>query len=87
MSDHDTDLHSFLRERLGDQDLDPEQAEALAGELAERAELWRHLVRHSDQERIYTELYRDHHLDVVALVLDDRRGDGNRLVEDLFNDL
>jgi len=64
MSDHDTDLHGFLRERLGDHDLDPEQAEALAGELAERAELWQHLVRHSDQERIYTELYRDHHLDV-----------------------
>jgi hypothetical protein len=34
MSDHDTDLHGFFRERLGDHDLDPEQAEALAAELA-----------------------------------------------------
>jgi hypothetical protein len=64
MSDHDTDLHGFFRERLGDHDLDPAQAEALADELAARAELWQHLVRHSDEERIYTELYRDHHLDV-----------------------
>ena len=29
----------------------------MPAELAERAELWQHLVRHSDEERIYTELY------------------------------
>ena len=57
-------LHGFIEDCLDGSDLAPEQAERLAAELAGRPELWRHHVRHSDDERIYTSLYRDHHLDV-----------------------
>jgi hypothetical protein len=57
-------LHGFIEDCLDGSDLAPEQAERLAAELAGRPELWRHHVRHSDDQRIYTSLYRDHHLDV-----------------------
>jgi len=64
MSDHHVGIVQFLSSRLDGQDLEPEHIERLAGELAERPELWRHEVRHSDEERIYVQLYRDHHIDV-----------------------
>jgi hypothetical protein len=57
-------LHGFIEDRLNGADLTPDQAERLAGELAERPQLWRRHVRHSADERVYTSLYRDHHLDV-----------------------
>jgi predicted metal-dependent enzyme (double-stranded beta helix superfamily) len=60
----DNDLRQFLADRIGDRDLEPSEAERLAAELAEQPQLWRGHVRHSRDERIYTELYRDHHLDV-----------------------
>ena len=57
-------LHDFIEARVAGADLTPEQAEQLAADLAARPQLWRHHVRHSEDERIYTSLYRDHHLDV-----------------------
>jgi predicted metal-dependent enzyme (double-stranded beta helix superfamily) len=59
-----SDLQQFFAARLGDDDLAPERIERLAEELAGRPELWRDSVRHSEDERIYTQLYRDPHLDV-----------------------
>jgi len=47
----------------GDRDLEPEELRAVAGELAERPELWRGLVRHDEHERVYVRLHRNHHLD------------------------
>jgi predicted metal-dependent enzyme (double-stranded beta helix superfamily) len=64
MSDPGNDIRQFFAERIGDRDLDPSEIERLAGELADRPELWRGQVRHSQDERVYSELYRDHHLDV-----------------------
>ena len=64
MADPADVLRDLIERRVDGRDLTPEQAERLAAELAERPELWRRHVRHSDAERIYTSLYRDHHLDV-----------------------
>ena len=58
-----SELQQFFAGRIGDADMEPEAIEQLAGELAARPELWRDQVRHSEDERIYVELYRDHHLD------------------------
>jgi len=58
-----SELQQFFANRIGDADMEPEAIERLAGELAARPELWRDQVRHSEDERIYVELYRDHHLD------------------------
>jgi hypothetical protein len=75
MSDQPS-LHSFFAERLSGDDLTPEQTERLASELADHPELWRHLVRHSHDERIYTSLYRDHHLDVWLICWNERQDTG-----------
>ena len=64
MNDEGSQILGFLHERLPGHDLEPERVEALASELAKRADLWQRHVSHSDDERIYTELYRDHNLDV-----------------------
>jgi hypothetical protein len=63
MADHES-LHDFIEQRVNGADLTPERAEWLAAELAERPELWRQHVLHSDDKRVYASLYRDHHLDV-----------------------
>jgi predicted metal-dependent enzyme (double-stranded beta helix superfamily) len=75
MSDR-PEIHDFLRARVGDRDLVPEEIERLAADLAERADLWRHLVRHSEDERIYVELHRDHHLDVWLICWTGRQDTG-----------
>ncbi|MGZ4431794.1 MAG: cysteine dioxygenase [Gaiellales bacterium] len=46
-----------------DRDLEPPELAVLAGELAARPELWRPLVRHDRDQRVYVQLHRDHHLD------------------------
>ena len=77
MSDNvNNDLSQFLGGRIRDRDLEPSEAERLAAELAEHPELWREQVRHSQDERIYTELYRDHHLDVWLICLTGRQETG-----------
>jgi hypothetical protein len=76
MSDHPDDLHRFFADRLSGSDLSPEQTVALAADLAAHRELWGHLVRHSDDERIYTGLYRDHHLDVWLICWNQRQDTG-----------
>ena len=52
MNDPIAGLQSFFAERLGNRDLTPDESLALAGDLAGRPDLWRQLVRHSDDERI-----------------------------------
>jgi hypothetical protein len=66
MSDGALDgVREFVRARLTeDRNLDPDELAALAEDLAQRPDLWRDFVRHSTEERIYTEIHRDHHLDV-----------------------
>jgi|1186.fasta_scaffold13500_3 hypothetical protein len=55
---------AFLRERLvDDRDLAPEEIERLVEDLAGHPEAWRGLVRHSEEERIYERIHRDHHLE------------------------
>jgi predicted metal-dependent enzyme (double-stranded beta helix superfamily) len=58
-----SELQRFFAERIGDADMEPEAIERLAGELAGRTDLWRDQVSHSEDERVYVQLYRDHHLD------------------------
>jgi hypothetical protein len=54
----------FIHSRVaGDRDFEPGELAGLADELAGREELWRGLVHHSEQERIYVEIFRDHHVD------------------------
>ena len=58
-------VRAFVRERLAEgRDLAPPELAGLAAELAGRPELWRPFVRHSSDERIYTEIHRDHHVDL-----------------------
>jgi hypothetical protein len=76
MSDPTSALHSFLGERVADRDLTPDDAGELAADLAAHRELWQHLVHHSDDERIYTSLYRDHHLDVWLICWNQRQDTG-----------
>lgn len=66
MSDGALDgVREFVRARLTeDRNLDPDELAALAEDLAQRPDLWRDFVQHSTEERIYTEIHRDHHLDV-----------------------
>ena len=64
MNEHNGDISEFFRSRLAAEDLEPERIEQLTAELAERPELWSGEVRHSADERIYVQLFRDHHLDV-----------------------
>lgn len=45
-------------------DLESVELLAAAGSLAERPELWQHLVEHRTDERHYVRLRRDHHVEV-----------------------
>jgi hypothetical protein len=76
MSDPTAALHSFFSDRLADRDLTPEETGALAVELGAHRDLWQHLVQHSDDERIFTSLYRDHHLDVWLICWNQRQDTG-----------
>jgi predicted metal-dependent enzyme (double-stranded beta helix superfamily) len=68
MTDVPSPVSSWLAERCSDdRDLAPAELRALVEELAERPDLWRHLVRHDEHERVYVRLHRDHHLDAWLL--------------------
>jgi predicted metal-dependent enzyme (double-stranded beta helix superfamily) len=54
----------FAARLTEDRDLTPDELRQVADELAARPDLWRALVRHDADERIYVRLHRDHHLDV-----------------------
>ncbi|HET7429658.1 MAG TPA: cysteine dioxygenase family protein [Gaiellales bacterium] len=58
-----SELQQFFADRICDRNLEPEEIERLAGELAGRPDLWRDQVSHSEDERIYVQLHRDHNLD------------------------
>jgi Cysteine dioxygenase type I len=70
-----TDIHAFVVRRLPpDRDLSKPELVALATELGRTPELWSGLVRHDPGERIYTQLYRDTHLDIWMICwLDDQK--------------
>jgi hypothetical protein len=76
MNDPLAGLQAFFAERLGNRDLTPDESLALAGDLAGRPHLWQQLVRHSDDERIYTSLFRDPHLDVWLICWNQRQETG-----------
>jgi len=60
-----TAVTSWVQDHVpGGTDLDLGQLAEVAERLAQRPELWRHLVRHDQDERYFTQLYRDVHLDV-----------------------
>jgi hypothetical protein len=55
----------WLLERLpAGEDLDRPRLAALVTELAGERSLWEHLIRHDPDERYFTQLYRDAHVDV-----------------------
>ena len=61
-------VSAWIAERCrDDRDLEPHELRALAEELSARPDLWRGLVRHDAEERVYVRLHRDHHLDVWLL--------------------
>jgi hypothetical protein len=63
-----SDVQEFVRKRLAeDRDLEPAELATLAAELAEQPQLWREFVRHDATERVYTEIFRDQHLDVWVI--------------------
>jgi hypothetical protein len=70
-----TDIHAFVVRRLPpDRDLSKPELVALATELGRTPKLWSGLVRHDPGERIYTQLYRDTHLDIWMICwLDDQK--------------
>ena len=60
-----TDIKTFIRERLTPGlILDRPRLTALAVELGNTPELWRHQVRHDPNERVFSQLYRDPSVDV-----------------------
>jgi hypothetical protein len=59
------DTANWLQERIpAGEDLDRPRMAELATELGRADNLWRDLVRHDPDERYFTQLYRDVHLDV-----------------------
>ncbi|HXY81916.1 MAG TPA: cysteine dioxygenase family protein [Gaiellaceae bacterium] len=69
------DIHSFIGRRLPpDRDLTRPELVVLATQIGQAPELWRRLERHDPGERIYTQLYRNTHLDVWMICwLDDQK--------------
>ena len=60
-----SDVERWIRERIpGGEDVDQARLADLAVELGGERLLWRQLVRHDANERVYEELYRDVHLDI-----------------------
>ena len=71
------DVTAWIAERIPpNEDLDQEALARLAVEIGGQPSLWRHLVRHDRDERVYAELYRDVHLDVWLVCWDDRQDTG-----------
>jgi len=56
--------------------LEIEQLERLVGDLAARPDLWRRHVRHATDQRFYTQLYREPHLDIWLICWDARQETG-----------
>lgn len=50
--------------------------ERLVDDLAARPDLWRDHVRHASEQRIYTQLHRDPHLDIWLICWDARQETG-----------
>jgi hypothetical protein len=68
MTDAPTPVSSWFAQRCSDdRDLEPAELRAVVDELGGRPDLWRDLVRHDEQERVYVRLHRDHHLDAWLL--------------------
>jgi hypothetical protein len=60
-----TDISTWLKDRLhADHDLSRPELRELAIGLGQEEGLWRHMVRHDADERIYHQLYRDPSIDV-----------------------
>jgi hypothetical protein len=53
----------FSQWHSDDRDLTLDEMGALADDLARQPSLWRKLVRHDENERVFVRLHRDHHLD------------------------
>jgi hypothetical protein len=58
-----------------DRNLDPDELATLAEDLAGHPELWRGFVQQC-RGRIYTEIHRDHHLDVWLICWSGAQADG-----------
>lgn len=69
------EISSFIAARLpGDRDLERPELVRLATAIGIEPDLWRAWVRHDSGERVYTQLYRDTHLDVWLICwLDDQK--------------
>jgi Cysteine dioxygenase type I len=67
--------NAWIAERVPpDRDLDRTELAELATLIGKQPSLWRHLVRHDPGKRIYTQLYRDAHLDVWLICwMDDQK--------------
>ncbi|KWX00415.1 cysteine dioxygenase [Carbonactinospora thermoautotrophica] len=63
-------------EALPARTLDKRELRQLVDNLAERPELWRHLVAFSDEKRHYESLYRDEYVDVWLLCWTPRNDTG-----------
>jgi hypothetical protein len=63
MTDSLDSVRTYLGGKVEGRDLEPDELNQLAEELAVRPELWQEFVRHSEDERIYTRIYRDHHME------------------------
>ena len=68
---------AWIAKRIpANEDLPQSRLAELSVELGAQQELWRHLVKHDPDERIYAELYRDVHLDVWLVCWDDQQDTG-----------
>jgi hypothetical protein len=71
------ELRDWIAERLPkERDLDLRELAALATTIGEHPELWMQLVRHDPSQRVYSELYRDVHLDVWLICWDSQQDTG-----------
>ncbi len=71
------DVTAWIAARIpANEDLPQSRLAELAVELGRTRDLWRHLVRHDAEERVYAELYRDVHLDVWLVCWDDAQDTG-----------
>ena len=71
------EIARFVHARVpGGQNLMREQLAELADAIADRTELWRPLVRHDPERRIWHQLYRDPNLDVWLICWEQRQDTG-----------
>ncbi len=72
-----SDVSTWIAERLpGNEDLGQAFLAELAVELGRERDLWSELVKHDPDERVYSELYRDVHLDVWLICWDREQDTG-----------